>query len=271
MKADYLPRLTRARSPLLISIPHAGTEVPPALAKRFSAESQHLPDTDWYVDRLYSWASSAGAGLLVAGASRFVIDVNRPPDDAPLYDFSGTGLRIGLVPATTFAGKPVYRPGCGPDAAEIEERLERYWNPYHRRLADELGRIRDRYGHAVLLDAHSIRSEVPLLFDGVLPDLNLGSNGGSSAASSLLTAVRGMLGDSPFSLVVDGRFRGGYITRHYGDPGSRIHALQLEMAQTAYMKEDPPQWRDVLARPMQDVLRGLVRKLIEWRPKQDET
>jgi len=271
MKADYSPRLTRARSPLLISVPHAGTEVPGELLKRFSTWARQLPDTDWYVDRLYSWAPSAGAGLIAAPASRFVIDLNRPPDDAPLYDFSGTGLSIGLVPTTTFAGRPVYRPGCEPDPLEADGRLERFWNPYHRCLVAELSRIRDRYGHAVLLDAHSIRSEVPSLFDGLLPDLNLGSNGGRSAATSLVTSVGGLLGEAGFTLVVDGRFKGGYITRHYGSPECHVHALQLEMAQSAYMNEDPPQWRDALARPMQDVLRGLVQELIEWKPARDET
>lgn len=266
MKIDGRPCLKSGDSPLLISVPHAGTGVPPEVLERFSNRARQLPDTDWYVDRLYAWAPSAGAGMLVTPVSRFVIDMNRPPDDAPLYDFSGSGLRIGLVPATTFSGDPVYQQGCEPGTQEKRQRVETYWNPYHQCLQAELTRIRDRFGHAVLLDAHSIRSEAPLLFRGRLPDLNLGSNDGGSAAPDLLAAVGSVLGESEFSLVVDGRFKGGYITRHYGVPDSGVHALQLEMAQSAYMKEDPPHWSAALARPMQSVLKTLVQTLIDWRP-----
>jgi N-formylglutamate deformylase len=207
--------------------------------------------------------------MLVAPISRFVVDLNRPPDDTPLYDFSATTLRIGLVPATTFSGEPVYRHGLEPDEPEISERVEIFWKSYHRCLREELMRIRDRHGHAVLLDAHSIRSQAPLLFDGTLPDLNLGSNSGRSAAASLLASARAALGGTRFSLVTDGRFKGGYITRHYGVPDNRIHALQLEMAQSAYMQEDPPQWSAALARPMQGVLRQLVQALKDWHPGHD--
>ena len=266
MKTDSKPFIHCGGSALLISVPHAGTEVPADLRERFSAPARLLPDTDWNVDRLYKWAVAAGAGMLVAPFSRYVVDLNRPPDDAPLYDLSHTGLSIGLVPATTFVAEPVYREGCEPDAAEISERVKNYWQPYHRCLRDELRRIRDLHGHAVLLDAHSIRSVLPLLFDGMLPDLNLGSFDGRSASASLLAAARHALGSPRYSLVVDGRFKGGYITRNYGDPGNGIHALQLEMAQSAYMQEAPPRWHDDLARPMQDVLQRLVQALINWRP-----
>jgi N-formylglutamate amidohydrolase len=204
--------------------------------------------------------------MLVTPISRLVIDMNRPPDDAPLYDFSGSGLSIGLVPGTTFSGEPVYRQGCEPGTQEKRQRVETYWNPYHQRLQAELSRIRSRFGHAVLLDAHSIRSEVPLLFRGRLPDLNLGSNDGASAAPDLLDAAGAVLRETEFSLVVDGRFKGGYITRHYGVPASGVHALQLEMTQSAYMKEDPPHWSAALARPMQSVVERLVETLIDWKP-----
>jgi len=266
MNTASKPHLQGGDSALLISVPHAGTWIPPALLERLSTAARLLPDTDWNVDRLYAWASPAGAGMLTAPFSRYVIDLNRPPDDTPLYDFSGTGLSIGLVPTTTFVSEPVYREGCEPDAGEVSERLMTYWEPYHQCLRDELERIRDLHGHAVLLDAHSIRSTSPLLFDGKLPDLNLGSNGGQSAPASLLAAARRALNDPRYSLVVDGRFKGGYITRHYGKPGNRIHALQLEMAQSAYMQEDPPQWRAELARPMQRLLERLAQSLMAWKP-----
>jgi len=271
MKTAYQPHLQHGSSPLLISVPHAGTRIPQGLLERFSASARSLPDTDWYVDRLYNWAPAMGAGALIAPMSRYVIDLNRPPDDTPLYDTAATQLITGLAPVTTFFGAPVYLAGCEPDPAEIRERLQKYWHPYHRCLREELARIRKRHGHAVLLDAHSIRSKVPLLFDGKLPDLNLGSSDGRSVAPSLLNAARSTLSDSKFSLVVDGRFKGGYITRNYGTPRQRIHCLQLEMAQSAYMSEDPPRWRAALAKPMQSILQKLVRVLMQWTPGDDGT
>ncbi len=271
MKMAYRPQLTRGDSALLISVPHAGTCVPADLLGQFSAPARQLPDTDWYVDRLYAWALEAGAGMLVTPVSRYVIDLNRPPDDVPLYDSTATSLLTSLVPTATFAAGPVYRPGGEPDAPEIRKRLESYWNPYHQCLQEELTRIQGIHGYAVLLDAHSIRSQAPLLFPGTLPDLNLGSNSGRSAASSLLDSAVLALTDPRFSLVIDGRFKGGYITRHYGTPRQGIHALQLEMAQSAYMREQPPEWDEVLARPMQTVLRRLVQVLLQWKPDQNAT
>ena len=269
--SGYTPHLQSGDSPLLISVPHAGTGVPPDMLEQLTADARPLPDTDWYVDRLYAWALEVGAGMLVAPLSRYVIDLNRPPDDAPLYDSPAATLLTGLVPTTTFSGAPVYAAGKEPDEPETIRRLEIYWRPYHRILHEELIRIRKCHGHAVLLDAHSIRSQLPLLFHGTLPDLNLGSNGRRSAAASLLAAARSALGDSPFSMVVDGRFKGGYITRHYGVPHESVHALQLEMAQSAYMQEDPPRWRDASAQPMQVILRRLVHSLMQWKPGNDGT
>ncbi len=259
--------MRRGDSPLLISVPHAGTRLPGDIRKILSAGARHLPDTDWHVDRLYEWALLEGAGMLVAPLSRYVVDLNRPPDDAPLYDPSATGLLTGLVPMNTFTAAPVYRSGREPDTQEIARRVKNYWNPYHQCLQEELKRIRHLHGHAVLLDAHSIRSKLPLLFDGKLPDLNLGSNGGKSAADFLLVSARLALDDPSFSLVVDGRFKGGYITRHYGAPHDGIHALQLEMAQSVYMQEDPPKWNAAIARPVQCVLQKLVQALMQWKPR----
>jgi len=269
MKHSAPFHLQRGHSPVLISVPHAGTSVPAGILKRFSVAAREQPDADWHVDRLYAWAPEAGAGMLIAPFSRYVIDLNRPPDDAPLYDSSATRLLTGLVPLTTFTAMPIYPKGSEPDAQEIGRRVKKYWNPYHQCLHDELARIRNRYGYAVLLDTHSIRSEVPLLFSGRLPDLNLGTNSGRSAAASLLAAARAALDDPHFSLVVDGRFKGGYITRHFGAPEQGIHALQLEMAQSAYMQEQPPRWNADLARPMQGVLQRLVQSLMQWKPDHD--
>lgn len=269
MNSELDPRLIPGSTPLLISVPHAGYGVPEALENRLSAAARPLPDTDWFVDRLYDWAIAEGAGMLVATASRYVVDLNRPPDDAPLYDESTSRLSTGVVPVRTFDGQPVYRSGTDPDRDEGTARLAEYWQPFHALLAEELERIRQCHGHVVLLDAHSIRHEVPLLFDGRLPDLNLGSNNGRSAAPSLLASAREALTDTAFTLVVDGRFRGGYVTRHYGRPDADIHAVQLELAQCAYMQEAPPRWEAGSARRLQEVLRRLVAELIAWMPDDD--
>ena len=268
METAHPPRLIRGQSPLLISVPHAGTAVPPPIFVRLTAAASSLPDTDWFVDRLYDWAPGFGAGMIVAPLSRYVIDLNRPPDDRPLYDARETRLSTGLVPLKTFGGGAVYQQGSEPDAQQVRERVNAYWEPYHRSLREELDRIRKHHGHAVLLDAHSILSRVPLLFEGQLPDLNLGSNGGLSAAPQLCTAALSALrGGSPYSVVMDGRFKGGYITRHYGNPKDRVHALQLEMAQSAYMQELPPLWMQDRVEAMQVVLRDFVRTLMDWKPR----
>ncbi|MGH8034818.1 MAG: N-formylglutamate amidohydrolase, partial [Lysobacterales bacterium] len=168
-----------------------------------------------------------------------------------------------------FAGLALYSAALEPGAREVRERRKRYWLPYHRCLHEELERIRQAHGHAVLLDAHSIRSTQPLLFDGVLPDLNLGSHGGKSAAGSLIGVALKALRSSPYSLVLDGRFKGGYITRHYGKPGFGCHALQLEMAQSIYMQEDPPVWHEERASALKAVLQNLVEALLHWTPADD--
>jgi len=266
MKTESEPRLQCGSSNLLISVPHSGIRVPPALLEVFSEESRGLPDTDWFVDRLYQWAPEMGAGMIVAPMSRYVVDLNRPPDDAPLYDTAGGSLQTGLVPVRAFSGTAIYAAGAEPDPVQARTRVEEYWKPYHQCLQSELERIRSIHGFAVLLDAHSIRSKEPLLFSGILPDLNLGSNDGCSAHQSLVESAAAALRDERYSMVVDGRFKGGYITRHYGSPREGVHALQLEMAQSAYMDEEARLWSGEHAEAMQDVLRNLVNALMQWQP-----
>lgn len=251
------------KTPLLISVPHAGTMIPADIKDRMEPETLFLPDTDWFVDKLYSWAPIEGASLISTPWSRYVIDVNRPPDNAPLYQRPGSSL----VPEKTFCGMTLYREGRAPDEAEIQDRLERFWQPYHDKLGEALERIRARHGHVVLLDAHSIRSRLPELFEGELPNLNLGSNDGVSAASSLVEAAWSVLRASDFEAVRDARFKGGYITRHYGRPGDGVHALQLEIAQRSYMPEFPPQWDRARSHALIDVLKKLVAVLEGWRPE----
>lgn len=256
-------RFHQGEAPLLVSVPHAGTHVPDPIAARLTGAARALPDTDWHVHRLYDFAAETGASVLVATHSRYVVDLNRDPGGAALY--AGQD-ETGVVPTTTFAREAIYRDGQAPDQTESEMRVATYWRPYHDQLADELARMRAVHGVAVLLDAHSIRSRVPRFFDGVLPDLNLGTRGGTSAHPGLIQAAMGVLDQATgFTSVCDGRFRGGYITRTHGQPDAGVHAIQLEMAQSVYMDEDPPYtYREQRAARIRPILRALVETGITW-------
>ena len=250
-------------TPLLLSVPHSGTYLPPDISVRLKPSALNTQDTDWYVDRLYAWAKDLGVSMLVANYSRFVIDLNRSPDNAALYSGHGTGL----VPRQCFDGTDIYKQGMLPDAEEERARVEQFWGPYHDQLRSALDKTRDKFGYAILLDAHSIRSVVPTLFDGKLPDLNLGTYRGASAHSKLISAANSVLeNSSAFTSVLDGRFQGGYITRHYGQPEKHIHALQLEMAQSVYMTEQPRVYQAELAGKVSIMLRELISTLIDWSP-----
>jgi len=254
--------LHRGALPLLISMPHAGTGLPPDLRSRLTDIAFELRDTDWHIPRLYGFAESLGASTLRPHYSRYLIDLNRPPDGRSLYPGqAGTGL----CPLSQFDGQPLYRTGAEPDDAEIESRRRRYWQPYHDALTDELARLRDIHGYAILFEAHSIASRVPRLFDGRLPDLNLGTARGESCAATLRESAAAVLaGQSDYSQVVDGRFIGGYITRHYGRPAQGVHALQLEIAQCSYMDEAAPPFAYAAQRaaPLQALLRRLLEALL---------
>ena len=221
-------------SPLLISIPHDGRRLPPRIAERMTDAALAMPDTDWYVRRLYDFASMSGATIIAAKYSRYLIDLNRSPEDEALYEGR---VSTGLCPLKTFAGDAIYRQGRAVTAKGRARRIEKYWKPYHDELATSLAHIREQFGYALLWDAHSIRGTVPLLFEGELPDLNIGTNGGRSCPGPVQDAVAGVAARSPCSSVVNGRFAGGYITRHYGDPEQRVFAIQLELAQRTYMKQ----------------------------------
>ncbi len=247
--------------PLLISMPHSGTHLPAPIASRLTAAAREMPDTDWYIPELYALAGDLGAGVIRATHSRYVVDLNRPPDGAPLYP----GQRETTVcPTETFDGDPLYPEGGEPDAAEIQARLVRYWQPYHRELARQIATTVARHGRCLLWDAHSIHSEVPGLFAGRLPDLNLGTADGRSASPALVEKITARLATQrSFSCVVNGRFKGGYITRHYGRPDAAVDAVQLEIAQCAYLEERRlPVFDAVRARPLADVLRELLRALV---------
>ncbi|MBK4738613.1 N-formylglutamate deformylase [Noviherbaspirillum pedocola] len=242
--------------PILISIPHLGTGIPAHINASLTEVGRKVCDTDWHLDRLYGFATQQGASMISAKLSRYIIDLNRPPDGTSLYPGQTT---TGLVPLETFHGEAVYLPGHEPDETEIQTRIDHYWKPYHEELARQIQTIKSRHGFVILWEAHSINGELPRLFEGVLPDLNFGTFAGKSAAAPVNEALREIAGQSRYSWVLNGRFKGGYITRHYGDPGSHVHAVQLEMSQRIYMNEPEPfEYREDLAARVQPVLSQLL-------------
>jgi N-formylglutamate deformylase len=248
--------LLRGDTPLLISLPHDGACLTSELVSRLTPAARAVPDTDWYVSRLYSFAGELGASLLIPRYSRYLIDLNRPPDDQSLYPGQNT---TGLCPTRRFDGGEVYQPGEEPDAAEIARRVDRYWRPYHHAINDEIARLRSDFGRVVLWEGHSIASRLPFLFDGRLPALNIGTAEGSSCSAWLQERLASLCAEQQdFDWVVDGRFKGGYITRHYGRPADGVHAVQLEIAQYAYMDEQTTQWLPERAEKLQKLLRRML-------------
>ncbi len=253
----------RGQAPLVISFPHVGTWLPAVIADRMTPIARHLPDTDWHVDRLYSGIEGLDATVVRATHSRYVVDLNRATDERVLYPGEDTSE---LVPLTTFDHEEIYLPGQRPDSGEIEERIAFYWKPWHETLAGEIARLREHHRQIILLDGHAIRSEVPRLFDGRLADFNVGTADGVAAHPELLERVVASLGEqNAFSVAVNGRFKGGYITRHYGRPSHGVHAIQLELSQTIYMEETLPlRWRDDSAGRVGDIIRRYVTAALDW-------
>lgn len=244
-------------SPLLVSLPHDGTALPDAIAARLTESARRVPDTDWHVSRLYDFARDLGASILVPKYSRYVVDLNRSSDDVSLYPGQNT---TGLCPIVQFSGEPVYREGNAPAPDEIAARVETFWRPYHQALADELARIKAAHGRAVLWEGHSIKGDLPFLFEGQLPDLNLGTAGGTSCTPALQQKLEAVLAaQADYRYVANGRFKGGYITRHYGDPANGVEAVQLEISQRIYMDEKSFEYDEAKAVKAQ----GIVRLLLE--------
>jgi N-formylglutamate deformylase len=257
--------LTRGTAPLLVSIPHAGTRIPHELERRLTPAALQRADVDWHLPQLYAFAHAMGATVLSALYARHVIDLNRPPQDESLYPGQDV---TGLLPMDTFRKEPLYLDGQAPDAAERDERRERYWRPYHDALRTELERLRALHGQVVLWDAHSICSVLPRFFEGKLPDLNLGTADGRACASAVQAAAEApMAAQTDFTHVSNGRFKGGWITRHYGAPDRGIHALQLEICQSTYMDESAPfAYRTDLAARVQPLLQRMVAAAVQARP-----
>ncbi len=258
-------RFQKGYTPLLISNPHSGTFIPPEIAERMTDAGLEKRDTDWFLTRLYDLPAIESAAMVSANAARYVVDLNRPRDNQSLYPGQKT---TGICPRITFAGQPIYREGQEPDETEISNRIEHYWQPYHVQLRDELERLVDQFGFAVLLDVHSIAQRVPFLFDGDLPDFNFSTNHGQSCGESFQQLIEDFAaGIADFSHVVNGRFIGGYITRHYGAM-ENVHAVQLELNRSTYMEEESLEWEFGNANEVIPVIEKFVVTLMKWAERQ---
>jgi len=255
-------RYRRGGSPLVVSMPHVGTFVPHSMGRHLTECAASRCDTDWHLPRLYDFVRELDATLITANLSRYVIDVNRPPDGANLYPGRDTPK---LCPTDTFDQRPLYR-DAGPDKGETARRLDTVWWPYHRRLESEIARVREAHGVAVLWDAHSIVSVAPRLFEGRLADFNLGTADGASCDPALATRLKSALdGHGEYTNVLNGRFKGGYITRRHGKPADGVHAVQLEMAECIYMDEASPYtFRPEKASPVRDILQEQLLLARDW-------
>ncbi len=255
--------LHQGTAPLLVSIPHMGTRLDPQVASNFTQVAGHLDDTDWHLDQLYAFTLAMGASMLTPLYSRYIIDLNRPPDDENLYPGQDT---TGLCPVDTFAKEPLYMPGRAPSPHEKARRREQFWQPYHAVLQDELQRIKQAHGYALLWEAHSIRSEISRFFPGKLPDFNFGTAGNQSAHPELCAKLAEQIEqDGQFTAAANGRFKGGYITRQYGKPAAHIHAVQLELTQIAYMEETRPYRYDTdKANRVEPLLRQAVETALQY-------
>ena len=254
--------LTPGTAPLLVSMPHIASSIPPEYAADCVPAALAARDTDWHLDTLYHFLPALGTSVLTPSVSRYVIDLNRPPDNTAMYAGSNN---TELCPTRFFTGQPLYRAGCEPNAQAIMQRRDRYWQPYHTALAQELARIKSIHGYALLWDAHSICSRLPWLFEGKLPDLNIGTADGDAAHSRITTAIQQVCAaQSTYTHVVNGRFKGGYITRQYGKPAEQVHAIQLEQCWSTYMLEQAPFAYDpAIAQGVQPLMQRMMQAALD--------
>jgi formiminoglutamase len=262
---DWL-EITQGTAPLIVSIPHAGTEIPepyqPALRSLWLARK----DADWWMPQLYEFAEDLGATIIRTHISRTIIDVNRDPSGASLYPGQAT---TGLCPTTTFDGEPLYHEGSEPD--DIAARRETYFTPYHEAITTEIARLKTLHKSIVLYDCHSIRSQISRLFPGILPNFNIGTNDGKSCDPAITEKAANLCaGAKDFSHIVNGRFKGGWITRHHGNPAQGVHAIQMELACRGYMHEPespdetnwPTPYDAAYAAPIQKILKSILESFI---------
>lgn len=229
--------VSRGASPLILSMPHPGTALPSEIAAALNERGRLVEDTDWHMRELYGFAERFRPTIVEAQLSRFVIDLNRDPSGVSLYPGQAT---TELVPTTTFAGDPIWQ--TPPDETEIARRRERYFEPYHDALSAEITRVKAEHRFCLLWDCHSIKSVIPRLFPGTLPVLNLGTNAGTSCSPTVEAAAAAAMAKQPLTQVVNGRFKGGWITRRYGRPAEHVHAIQMEKALSAYLLAEDAPW-----------------------------
>jgi formiminoglutamase len=263
MRLQHPYEFVQGSTPLLISMPHPGLLLPDEVAQLLTSEARALPDTDWHIPQLYGLRGADGR----QPGDSALFALRRRPQPAGKTTRRSIRARPPACSRTSCSTAPIFRPSAARSDEVKKECKERIWRPYHGKLMAELNRIKGEFGHAVLLDAHSIRGEIPRLFDGLLPDFNLGTNDGKSCAKSLSDAVVKACDAPGYRHVLNGRFKGGHITRHYGQPDRAFHVVQLELAQRTYMNEQPPfDYRTDLAEKVQPVLQRLVQTLVTWRP-----
>ncbi len=259
-----LLEITRGESPLVLGLPHTGTDLPEEVAERLNDTGRALADTDWHIHNLYSGLDGDVTSVRTT-VHRYAIDVNRDPSGESLYPGQNT---TGLCPLTDFDGQSIYRAGMEPDAEEVERRRAAFHAPYHAALEAELERVRARHGFAILYDCHSIRSQIPFLFDGRLPDFNIGTYLGATCDPDIEFSVLEICEAAEgYTSILNGRFKGGWTTRHYGRPGDGLHAIQMELAQSTYMEEAPPwPYDSARAERLRTHLKTILETLIRWRP-----
>jgi formiminoglutamase len=257
-------QIHRGNAPLIVSLPHTGTEIPPEIEARMASPRLARKDADWWVDRLYDFAVELDATLIRTAISRSVIDVNRDPSGASLYPGQAT---TGLCPTTSFDGESLYKAGAEPDQEEISERRREFFDPYHDAMQGEIHRLRAVNNKIVLYDAHSIRSNIPRLFEGALPHFNIGNNRGATCADKLTAGIEHICGKSNFLWVTNGRFIGGWTTRHYGSPERGVHAVQMELAMRGYLDEPaettPHSWPTAFDPARAGAMRAVLREILQ--------
>ena len=256
-------KLRQGKSRLVVSMPHVGTYLPSWLKPRLTDAGLSIADTDWHLEQLYNFLDDLDATVIIATHSRYVIDLNRPSDDVSLYPGQST---TGLCPIDAFNEAPLYLPNQAPSADEVQQRIAIYWQPYHQALNAEISRVKALHGSALLWDAHSIDSVVPRFFEGTLPHLNVGTANHQSCDSDLADAVYAMVKQRNYEAVMNGRFKGGFITRHYGQPSADVHAIQLEIATSSYMQvNDVSKVDDGLADQLRPTLRAMMQAMLDWK------
>ncbi|OQM75341.1 N-formylglutamate deformylase [Manganibacter manganicus] len=255
--------IVQGDSPVILGLPHTGTNLPEPIRARLNARGRTLADTDWHIERLYD-GLLPGATTVRATFHRYVIDANRGPDDASLYPGQNT---TGLVPLTDFDGEAIWTEE--PDAAEIAARKADFHAPYHEALAAEIERVKARHGVAILYDCHSIRSHIPFLFDGILPDFNIGTNNGVTCDKRIEAAAFDICDASGRTHVLNGRFKGGWTTRHYGQPQNGVHAIQMELAQSTHLSTEAPPFAydEEKAAALRVTLGAIVQRLAALAPE----